>query len=72
MNLKKWLQKNKMSLIQFENLSGVPYQRISEHIRLNTPLSEDHVLLIIRATNREVAIESLRPQLKEILQLCRS
>lgn len=67
--LEKWLEANNISLMDFENISGVPYQRISEHIRLNKPLSEKHVTKILQVTNCNVSPETLRPSLKPIFQL---
>lgn len=69
MTLEKWLEANNISLTDFESMSGVPYQRISEHIRLNKPLSEKHVAMILKATNCNVYPETLRPNLKPIFQL---
>jgi hypothetical protein len=69
MTLEKWLEAHKISMIDFEGMSGVPYQRISEHIRLNKPLSEKHVAKILKATNCKVSPETLRPNLKPIFQL---
>ena len=67
--LKDWLESNGISLKEFEKTSRVPYQRISEHIRLDKPLSEKHVVMILEATNCEVAPESLRPSVKPIFEL---
>ena len=69
MTLEKWLEANNISMTDFETMSGVPYQRISEHIRLNKPLSEKHVLKILECTNCKVSPETLRPSLKPIFQL---
>jgi len=68
-SLKDWLDANNISLKEFEGLSGVPYQRISEHIRLNKPLSEKYVAMILKATNCNVSPESLRPSIKPIFEL---
>jgi hypothetical protein len=67
--LEKWLEANGISLKDFEIMSGVPYQRISEHIRLNKPLSEKHILMILKATDCKVSPETLRPSLNPIFQL---
>ncbi len=69
MTLEKWLEANNISLTDFESMSGVPYQRISEHIRLNKPLSEKHVAKILQVTNCNVSPETLRPSLKPIFQI---
>jgi hypothetical protein len=69
MTLEKWLEANNISLMDFESMSGVPYQRISEHIRLNKPLSEKHVVKILQVTKCNVSPETLRPSLKPIFQL---
>ena len=69
MTLDKWLEVNNISLTDFESRSGVPYQRISEHIRLNKPLSEKHVLMILKATDCHVSPETLRPSLNPIFLL---
>ncbi|MEW6600886.1 MAG: hypothetical protein AB1499_07940 [Nitrospirota bacterium] len=69
MTLERWLEAHNISVMDFEGMSGVPYQRISEHIRLKKPLSEKHVLNILKATNCEVSPETLRPSLKPIFQL---
>ena len=69
MTLEKWLEVNNISLTDFESRSGVPYQRISEHIRLNKPLSEKHVLMILKATYCHVSPETLRPSLNPIFLL---
>ncbi len=69
MTLEKWLEANNISLTDFEVMSGVPYQRISEHIRLNKPLSEKHVVMILKATNYKVSPVTLRPSLKPIFEL---
>jgi len=66
MTLEKWLQVNNISLTDIASKSGVPYQRISEHIRLNKPLSEKHVLMILKATDCHVSPETLRPSLDPI------
>ena len=68
-NLKDWLEANQISLKEFEAISKVPYQRISEHIRLDKPLSEKHVVMILEATNCEVTPESLRPSVKPIFEI---
>ena len=67
--LKVWLEEKQMSLIEFEKLSGVPYQRISGHIRNGTSLSERNTAKVLIATNNEVALDSLRPQLEEIMRI---
>jgi len=69
MTLEKWLEVNNISVTDFESRSGVPYQRISEHIRLNKPLSEKHVLMILKATDCQVSPETLRPSLNPIFLL---
>jgi hypothetical protein len=69
MTLEKWLEANNVSMTDFETMSGVPYQRISEHIRLNKPLSEKHVIKILQCTKCKVSPETLRPSLKPIFQL---
>ncbi len=69
MTLKEWIESRGISLIDFEEMSGVPYQRISEHIRLKRPLSEKHVIKILRATNCCVSPVSLRPSLRPIFKL---
>lgn len=69
MKLKDWLRFNNISLTDFESMSGVPYQRISEHIRLKKPLSEKHVVKILKVTNGDVSPLTLRPSLKPILKL---
>ncbi len=72
MTLAMWLEVNNISLTDFESRSGVPYQRISEHIRLNKPLSEKHVLMILKATDCQVSPETLRPSLNPIFLLLKS
>lgn len=67
--LKDWLDVNNITLKEFEGISGVPYQRISEHIRLNKPLSEKYVAMILKATKCSVSPESLRPSIKPIFEL---
>ena len=67
--LGKWLEDNNVSLTDFESTSGVPYQRISEHLRLNKPLSEKHVLMVLKATDCQVSPETLRPSLNPIIFL---
>lgn len=67
--LKDWLVSNNISLTDFESMSGVPYQRISEHIRLKKPLSEKHVVRILKATKGKVSLLTLRPSLKPIFKL---
>lgn len=67
--LESWLEANNISITDFEGISGVPYQRISEHIRLHKPLSEKHVLKILEATDCKVSPEMLRPSLKPIFGL---
>jgi len=67
--LRDWLENNNISLKEFEKISKVPYQRISEHIRLNKPLSEKHVVMILEVTDCKVAPESLRPSVKPIFEL---
>lgn len=69
MTLEKWLEAHGISMIDFEGMSGVPYQRISEHIRLSKPLSERHVIKVLQTTDCDVSPEMLRPSLKPILQL---
>ncbi len=69
MKLKDWLVFNNISLTDFEYMSGVPYQRISEHIRLKKPLSEKHVAKILKATKGSVSPVTLRPSLRPILEL---
>lgn len=69
MKLKDWLLFNNISLTDFESMSGVPYQRISEHIRLKKPLSEKHVVKILKVTKGSVSPITLRPSLKPILKL---
>ena len=69
MTLEKWLEAHNISMKDFEGMSGVPYQRISEHIRLHKPLSEKHVTQILKTTNCNVSPEILRPSLKPIFQL---
>jgi hypothetical protein len=68
MTLKDWLKMKDMSLIEFEHLSGVPYQRISAHLRENKPLSEEHVAKILKTTNGQVSAITLRPKLEKILK----
>ena len=68
-SLQDWLEANNVSLKEFEKISEVPYQRISEHIRLNKPLSEKHVVKILEVTNCDVSPESLRPSVKPIFDL---
>ena len=67
--LQDWLETNNISLKEFEKISEVPYQRISEHIRLNKPLSEKHVVRILEVTNCDVSPGSLRPSFKPIFEL---
>ncbi len=69
MTLEKWLEAHSISMIDFEGMSGVPYQRISEHIRLNKPLSEKHVIKVLQTTKCDVSPDMLRPSLKPIFQL---
>ena len=69
MTLERWLEAHKISMTDFEGISGVPYQRISEHIRLHKPLSEKHVLKILAATDCKVSPEMLRPSLKPIFRV---
>jgi hypothetical protein len=69
MTLEKWLEAHGISMIDFEAMSGVPYQRISEHIRLKKPLSERYVIKVLQTTKCDVSPEMLRPSLKPILQL---
>ena len=69
MTLEKWLEDNNISMKDFEGMCSVPYQRISEHIRLNKPLSEKHVLSILKATDCKVSPETLRPSLRPIFRV---